>query len=720
MRIIKSIEVFKKIFENENSETQISDNDDSKSLDNKVDKSKDIKQLSDKKLPNQKEDVESSSFLIIAKKEESSYGKSISGTLSKGKVKMKTGLSINIEDSKKIGNKIEKIELVKKNLQVFSKKNQDYFLFRSIGKEPLEGYLVRIVSIDGNKIKCSYLSKSESVTEEFDFVNKGKNSLFEIKVWSSKSKTWINFVQMKKVEDKKEKNVDVKEKDDEEKEPIKIEKVKDKVDNIQDINEIPKKEIDKIFKEHENDKETQVEYIDEEGKKIKLSMAEAISKLKDNMSASKNESLSHKIFESTQKNTKVKDIWKSFFEEWDNEETFRMTQREVDELDDLVTKGKDNLSLDVSKRPDPIMGIVRVYTRAHELYYTDVIPSGRPGGRVSQKTFREYMQLGTPSYKGKPEDPGAGGPYAVKSIFKQWRNGVLKILQDQKYRELLANINFVVPGAKDRFNPEETVTKKTNDSRMTNLSIDYKIFEYKSDSDIPLKRGESTGQILFEFMTEMLNPKKLDDFEGLESELLNKYFGLDKKKVTKEGGSKPNPTKKVISGDDIDTNHLKWEGKSLKDINSNFSKILDEGNVLTIFIEERNNKFCFVGEIEKVENKDKKITFGTVEFCDIPSKTKLINDIKKSPKTIDDLKSNQSMGTRYNATPFQGQYKNVELKVESNDIIKLTVPNIINDVEFKIHEVSARDSLSKQNFGIWILKNPDDKNPGKYLNFTNT
>ena len=80
-----------------------------------------------------------------------------------------------------------------------------------------------------------------------------------------------------------------------------------------------------------------------------------------------------------------------FFKDFPDQFTVGITQREVDKLKELIQgKGTKDMVLDLSKNPDPIIAIIRVFSRAHDLYYTDYIPSGRTGGKVSNKTMRDY------------------------------------------------------------------------------------------------------------------------------------------------------------------------------------------------------------------------------------------------------------------------------------------------------------------------------------------
>ena len=193
-----------------------------------------------------------------------------------------------------------------------------------------------------------------------------------------------------------------------------------------------------------------------------------------------------------------------------------ITQNEVDKLNKLMSgKGTKDMVLDLSKNPDPIIAIIRVFSRAHDLYYTDYIPSGRTGGKVSNKTMREYTPLNK-SGGGTPDDPK--GPFAVKSILSKWTDGVMQILEDQKYRKILANIKFVVAGAEDTFN-KESVVLKLSDFKL--------ILEGSEDKDVDAtgEGKKSQGQILFDFINSMLDKETIADFDTQKRKLLRKYFG---------------------------------------------------------------------------------------------------------------------------------------------------------------------------------------------------
>jgi hypothetical protein len=251
----------------------------------------------------------------------------------------------------------------------------------------------------------------------------------------------------------------------------------------------------------------------------------------------------------------VQDTWTSAWEQFDGQlQGSRISQREADELEELIQSGADQLTIDFTMRPDPLIRIVRIFKKAHNLYYTPIIPSGRKKpniGSVSSKTYREYSYVGTGT-PGMPDNPGYG-PWINNLIFEKWSDGVMKILQDQQYRKILANMNFIVPGSADMFNKESTAARES-------IKITSKIYQMileaetrtTGESSEDAKKKKSQGQILFDFINDMLDKQIQGDFDGARKKILKKYFGVevgeDKLKITE---NTPAP---AVNQRDVDAN----------------------------------------------------------------------------------------------------------------------------------------------------------------------
>jgi hypothetical protein len=645
MKIIKSIEQFKKVFEDDNQvqTTSSSPNDgSSENVQKKIEQGQNAKQTQS---PPQKK-----SYFY--------NGKKIEGVVKDGKIVSKAG-NLKLDDVKEIGMEIKKIEELKPYFYYIQ--NLDNINYR----------FVKVVGVKDGMVKIVFQKNNLEEELEIDFK---KIKLIKTNPEKQDEK---GFAQSKKkTQEEKDKEVS-------------SDKITDKISEIEKMEDLPKEEINKVLKAGENDKETKVKIVDKDGKEKEMSLADAIKKLKYDMEPkSSNERINYnksysKIFEADDVIVydSVKNIWRGFFEEYDKKEKINLSQREVDEIDKLMSSGKNTFSLNVSKKPDPIVSITKVFSRAHELYFTDIIPSGRPKGRISVKTAREYIQLGKQSYRIDPDDPVKHGPYAVKSVFNQWRNGVLTILQDQSYIKILSKVDFVVPGAQDRFNPEDTTKKKVNDSKKYNISSNYVINER---DDIPLKRGESSGQILFEYMTEMLNPKKLDDFETLQSELLNKYFGIDRKQA-EVGEIKPTTTGKgkSIKEADEDPHNLLWWGFENE---SKFKKYIGDndfgkGHILLLSFKYSGTNYLMVAEIEDGKNVNKELEFNNVNLVDVTDNSQIIKDIKANTLNY----KLENFVPLDQTKPIQGNHKG-NLKFDSNSnkwILELNVNPFKSGQEIK-------------------------------------
>ena len=170
---------------------------------------------------------------------------------------------------------------------------------------------------------------------------------------------------------------------------------------------------------------------------------------------------------------------------------------------------------------DPIIKIMNVFGKAYSLYATDYIPSGRPEGRVSQKTLREYEFIGKGNegeargQRDKDYFTPAYGPWAARRVFEKWEDGVNSILEDKWYRKVLANVNYV-----------------SQAERETGME------------QIEQSPEKSSGITLLRFITEMLTLK--GTFKENKRTMMLKYFNADLKEGEAEKGPRnKNPIKNV-------------------------------------------------------------------------------------------------------------------------------------------------------------------------------
>lgn len=533
---------------------------------------------------------------------------------------------------------------------------------------------------------------------------------------SSKSK------EQDKEDDEKEKK---EEKDKEEVElSDDLKDLKSKVEKSKRIKNLPKDEIIKILDQNK-DVQSEVEFEYKDGKKEKISVSKAIELLKKELIGKEERIVSrysNKIFEggltiqyptgTAGVDFGVKKIWEEHYKEIDAKGSFNMSQNDKEEMAKLLNEGANNLSLDVSEKPDPIVRIANIFARAHELYFNKFIPSGRPGGRVSLNTLSEYIKLGDGQLP-TPETQVSAGPYAYEETFKIWRKGVNEILEDQRLRPVLANMKFIVPGAEDFFNSP----KKESNSYKWDYNKE-RLFEDDKDTKI---EGESHGQSLIDFMLKMLEVKKLDDFDSLRSNLLRKYFGLeseelkDKLNTISERSNAPNE-------DELDNDHLMWFGfKNWNALESSMRSDFEDV-FIAVILEYDNSanppateKCLFFCRVESVSSFGTKV--DNLYFCDDfeSDSVKLVEEL--GSKTFDNFKNVNGVKTKEKIKGeevknkrFTGliNFKKDEVIIEYlQDASKGsgTAPKILKNSKFKpLVETSGAKKTDGEKFWMYILK----------------
>jgi hypothetical protein len=306
----------------------------------------------------------------------------------------------------------------------------------------------------------------------------------------------------------------------------------------------------------------------------------------------------------------VKTAWREQFTE-EEEKKYKIDEKGARELQNAVS-GEKAATIDVSDpaQYDRILEIVKIFGRAYKMYAVDVIPSGRPEGRISQKTFREYEYIGKESST-RPEwteDKGPeSGPWAVRATYEKWQDGVMDILQDTKYRKILANSKFKNAGP---------------------------------------NQEEGSGLTLFTFINDMLNEGgEYGTFRQRRHALLNKYFGGDSGGIEEKSGPGEPDQNPRISNDDMGT---PGEVTFL-----NLSK-----NSLTIADFRKNAKpICYSNTFFKVRVKGTEIKSyiifinGIPKPSDVGGKTVLAIKMHRN----DPAKIKQSLITSYMSDYFDGE-----------------------------------------------------------------
>jgi hypothetical protein len=471
------------------------------------------------------------------------------------------------------------------------------------------------------------------------------------------------------------------------------------IENI--VNNISKSEKEKILNNIINSKE----YSDEDKKEAKelLEMIPESYLIKESISSN---------------NTNVLQIWEGWIKDKNIPENMVIiSQQEIDKLEDMVngeTSGQ-NLTFNPKKTPDPIINIVRIFKRAHDLYYTDVIPSGRSAGKVSNKTFREYEKLGTGQTSQSDANSPGYGPWAVKSIRNKWVDGVTKILEDQEYRKIFANTKFIVAGSEDTFND----------------SVNYKKYNQILESETEDKtKNKSQGQILFDFITDMLKKETAADFDKQKDILLKKYFGNSVEVKSGELKQVNNADRPSKPQDPIDDKTIYWESINTKRINIQRLNTDDDGPIVMFPYKSRGSanteilKFQVVKEIKGDDKDGKELkayiikTFEKVDNTDFYKKDystfKVSNDdelgiwkndtsyaiIFKGP--IDD--NNIKGGKKFNIIFYNSNTSKSTGLVEIEVVDKSLNGNFVPSVLYKKDSGKSEQINTKDNIDLAVVR----------------
>ena len=284
---------------------------------------------------------------------------------------------------------------------------------------------------------------------------------------------------------------------------------------------------------------------------------------------------------------RVQKSWYEYFKKGEEKE-WKLSDEMIKKLVDKSNKSeneKKNVEMSSEKGKkvldDHIIKIVNIFGRAWDKYAVDEIPSGRTNAVISQKTFREYMYMGKSGSRPKfDKDSGPGyGPWASKRSFQIWQDGVMKILEDGKYRKVLANINFISK-------PEE---------------------ETKT-----VMKEPGSGITLFNFINDMLGYGEDFDFRSKRERILKKYFNTDKK-FGNEGGGNPTP---IISRDNKgDSSHLIW---------GTHNNLYGKGLTITNVKDYGLRKFFKMEFVDDKDGKTKEIICYPVDVFDGDRKNYLI------------------------------------------------------------------------------------------------
>ena len=182
----------------------------------------------------------------------------------------------------------------------------------------------------------------------------------------------------------------------------------------------------------------------------------------------------------------VKDAWFRHFKEGEQDKWILIDKKAIEETKNSVEKSKPQIDVKKENNKDKIIQIANLFEKAYRCYTTATIPSGRPDGRISNTTYLDYTYLG----KGeRPYNNGSKGPgpvqWASKKVFERFVDKITELLENKEYRKIF-NVGTI-------------------------LRTDGQTME---------------GNVLLEFIRNMIDETELKSYSVNRSRLLNKYFGI--------------------------------------------------------------------------------------------------------------------------------------------------------------------------------------------------
>lgn len=250
----------------------------------------------------------------------------------------------------------------------------------------------------------------------------------------------------------------------------------------------------------------------------------------------------------------VKKSWFKFFKKGEEKE-WKVTEEDQQLREDIEKKEGIDIKLS-NPDDDHIIKIVNIFGRAYKLYATDYIPSGRPNGKISLKTMREYEHIGQGESKWSADGSPGFGPWAAKLPYNKWQDGITKILEDKQLRKILANAKFV-----------------SDAEASTNTQM----------------KAPGSGKTLFTFINDLLNNDN-GTFKKHRAIIFKKYFNTEGSNGTAQQGNLPDSPglDPIISKDDEGAVDMPFFSEQfttgLKNKKGNIIKVISkDDNIYTIY-----------------------------------------------------------------------------------------------------------------------------------------
>jgi hypothetical protein len=272
--------------------------------------------------------------------------------------------------------------------------------------------------------------------------------------------------------------------------------------------------------------------------------------------------------------------WNKFFSE-EYLRKWSVTEQDAKNLEQRLVKMEKEGTTYKINGIDPILEIVKIFNRAYKLHTSQTIPTGRSGGKVSNKKFREYEYIGSGSPEVNTESSGfkvGMGPYRNIRIFTKWEDAVLDIIKDSKYTVLFDESTIIQVGkADDRVNVSPT-------------SI--------SDKGKKSGRVEGGGKVLLKFMNDMLDGDTLYRSSGgkgggAQHKFISKYFkvDVDSNKLDYTGGKEVEGNAEVA---DETKGNIIAEFKKSKEVNDKPGCIFNLNNSYFMIVIAGDSDFTYL------------------------------------------------------------------------------------------------------------------------------
>jgi len=293
------------------------------------------------------------------------------------------------------------------------------------------------------------------------------------------------------------------------------------------------------------------------------------------------------------------------------------TEKQKKELEEKIENSKTTINFVDEAGQNRLLKIVDLFGKAYSCFAIDYIPSGRPGGRISTKTRNEYFYIGSSAVPTMTQESGPGfGPWVNKLIFRKFGERITELISFEKYIKILG------------------------------------------PSTIETKDGKKEGNVLLQFMRDMIDQNDLKNFDQKRSDFLTKYFGIKAKiKPAERTGNQ------IEDSENVD--QIKWIVESFK------PETLKEGMFIAFCCKPAKNNTTFeatakkiVGYIAKIEGENVLIKFQVGSLAII----KAYSEYKSLP-------AQANLGLKFDSkkNTFVGAFK---MPLENGKKINLTVANI--------------------------------------------